>query len=51
MSVERLNTFYVCKKCRATFIFREDMIEHQRSTGHAEALEIPFEEAPSPDNN
>ena len=45
MSAERLNNFYVCKKCRTSFIFRGDMIEHQRSTGHAGILEICFDGA------
>jgi hypothetical protein len=45
ISAERLNTFYIRKKCRISLIFRLDMVEHQRSTGHARIVEIAFDEA------
>lgn len=43
MPYERLKTFYVCKKCNTVSIFRRDMEDHQRMTGHAETLQIPLD--------
>jgi hypothetical protein len=43
MPYERLKTFYVCKKCNTVSIFRRDMEDHQRMTGHAGTLQIPLD--------
>ncbi len=37
---ESLDTIYVCKKCNASFIFRDDISDHHQTTGHTGMLEF-----------
>jgi hypothetical protein len=41
---EKLNTYYVCKACSAGFIFRGDLIDHQRAANHTGIFAIPLDE-------
>jgi two-component system sensor histidine kinase VicK len=37
-----IDRFYVCSKCNSTFMFVDDVKEHQAATGHAGVKEFPF---------
>jgi hypothetical protein len=40
--VDRLDKLYFCEECRAVFLFRSDIEEHQDVTGHRKSQAFPF---------
>ena len=38
----RIDRFYVCVDCRSFFIYRDDVQEHRRTTGHDKMREFPI---------
>lgn len=37
-----LDVVYICKECKANFLFREDMADHQKETSHSGIIKIPI---------
>jgi hypothetical protein len=42
VTVEKLDRIYFCAECKMVFLFKADVREHGKMTGHAEAREMPF---------
>ena len=43
--LEKLDCIYVCKQCKASFLFFSDMTDHAAMTGHEkDFVHIRFEE-------
>ena len=42
VAVEKLDRIYFCAECKRVFLFKADMQEHEKMTGHARAREMPF---------
>ena len=40
--LEKLDRAYVCKSCRAVFLFLSDVDDHERDIGHSEMATWPL---------
>jgi hypothetical protein len=40
--VERLDKVYFCVQCKAVFLFRSDVIDHEEISGHQDAQTFPL---------
>ncbi len=43
VTIEKLDRIYFCAECKMVFLFRTDVHEHEKLTGHAKAREMPFD--------
>jgi hypothetical protein len=43
VGVERLDKIYSCMECKAVFLFKSDVLDHQEMFGHSKMYEAPFE--------
>lgn len=41
--LERLDTIYICAKCKMSFLFKADTEDHSRLWGHGDFASIPLE--------
>jgi hypothetical protein len=37
-----IDKIVICKKCRAHFLFQDDMESHEQATGHKEMFALPL---------
>lgn len=43
VTVEKLDKIYFCAECRTVFLFKADASDHEKSSGHVQLRELPFE--------
>jgi hypothetical protein len=43
VTVEKLDKIYFCAECKTVFLFKVDASDHEKSSGHAQLRELPFE--------
>jgi hypothetical protein len=43
VTVEKLDKIYFCAECKMVFLFKVDASDHEKSYGHKQLRELPFE--------